>query len=254
MWKDNPSMMTPQRLAEAYDYLSKSSLWWSKYRTWPGDVLPYYVHGFEGWDNSTIFDEGVPIVSPDLAAYLVVQSEVLSEIARALKKEPEAVEWQRKSDELLAALVKTLWKQDHFVGIIRPSGKTVECESLITCMPMILGRRLPDSVQKALVKQIREHVTPWGLASEKPTSSKYAKCSYWRGPVWAPTTMIVVTGLADIGETELVKTIARGFCSACLKSGFYENFDAKTGEGHYNSAYTWTSSVYMIFASQYCGN
>jgi hypothetical protein len=34
----------------------------------------------------------------------------------------------------------------------------------------------------------------------------------------------------------------------CAESGFYENFDAETGAGNFDPAYTWTSSVYMIFA------
>jgi putative isomerase len=252
MWDENPAMMTPERLAEAYAFLSGWSNWLRDYRTWPGDVLPYYIHGFDsGWDNSTLFDEGVPLVSPDQGAFLVLQLEVLADIATALNKSGEAAEWGRRRDEMLAALIETLWKKDRFVGMLRPSGKIVTCESLITCMPMVLGRRLPEEIRTALVVQLREHLAPSGLATEKPGSSKYKECGYWRGPVWAPATMLVVTGLADIGENALLKTIVDAFCRICVENGFYENFDAMTGAGHFDTAYTWTSSVFMIFASQY---
>ena len=63
--------------------------------------------------------------------------------------------------------------------------------------------------------------------------------------------MLAVTGLADIGENELVRTIVDAFCKLCVDHGFYENFDAMTGAGHFDTAYTWTSSVFMILASQY---
>ena len=36
-----------------------------------------------------------------------------------------------------------------------------------------------------------------------------------------------------------------------MDNGFHENFDARTGVGHYDTAYTWTSSVFMIFANRY---
>ena len=253
MWDENPALLTPERLAEAYDYLSKWSNWLCDHRTWNGDILPFYIHGFDsGWDNSTIFDEGIPLVAPDLGAYLVIQLEVLAGIAHALNREAEAVAWQGRSDDMLAALIDELWQGDRFVGMLRPSGRSVDCESLITCMPMVLGRRLPDGVQAPLVARIREHLTPWGLATENPNSSEYEECGYWRGPIWAPSTLLVVSGLADIGEDDLVKTIARAFCDMCKQNGFAENFDARTGVGHFDPAYTWTSSVFMILANQYC--
>jgi hypothetical protein len=252
MWDQNPTLMTKARLIEAYDFLSRWSDWICNYRIWPGDELPYYIHGFDGgWDNSTIFDFGVPVISPDQPAFLILQFEALADIARVLGKGFEAEEWMRRRDRMLAALIDQLWKGDRFVGMLRPSGKIVECDSLITCIPMVLGRRLPEKVRTALVAQVREHLAPSGLATEKLTSPKYTEKGYWRGPVWAPSTMIVVDGLADIGEKELVKTIVDAYCRICADNGFYENFDAKTGEGHFDPAYTWTSSVFMIFASQY---
>jgi putative isomerase len=252
MWDENPNLFTPERLTEAYEYLSKWSNWLCNHRTWPGELLPFYIHGFDsGWDNSTIFDVGVPLIAPDLAAYLIIQLEVLSDIAHALHKDTEADTWKRRSSEMLAALIDQLWKEDRFVGMLKPSGKLVDCESLITCMPIILGNRLPKEIQTHLVTHIREHLTPYGLATEKPDSSEYKDRGYWRGSIWAPSTMLAISGLEDIGQDELVKTIARGFCDMCQKSGFAENFDAKSGAGYFDPAYTWTSSVFMILASNY---
>jgi len=253
MWDENPDIITTERLTEAYEYLSRWSNWLCDHRTWDGDILPFYIHGFDsGWDNSTIFDEGVPVVSPDLAAYLVIQLDVLADIASALDKAVEATEWKARSDRMLARLLQELWRGDRFVGVLRPSGKIIDCESLITCMPMVLGRRLPEDVRVPLVARIKAHLTPRGLATEKLTSSDYTECGYWRGPIWAPSTLLVVSGLAEVGEDDLARTISRAFCDMCVKSGFAENFDAKTGVGHFDPAYTWTSSVFMILASQYC--
>jgi len=252
MWDENPAMMTVPRMLEAYEYLAKWSDWLCNHRTWPGELLPFYTHGFDsGWDNSTIFDDGVPIVTPDQPAYLILQLEVLADLADALNMQAGAASWRSRRDAMLAELLATLWKGGRFVGVRKPSGEVVQCESLLTCMPIVLGRRLPADVRAALVARIREHLTPWGLATEKPSSGLYEDNGYWRGPIWAPSTMLIVTGLLDIGQDELAGTIVRAFCRMCAEHGFYENFDAKTGAGCWDTAYTWTSSVFMIFASAF---
>ena len=248
----NPRFLTPERLSEVYKHLSMWTTWWTDHRTWAGEALPYYIHGFDsGWDNSTIFDSGVPLVSPDLGAYLALQLEVLADLAHRLGQEDDAALWQGKSERVISALLDDLWRDGSFVGKVKPSGQIVRCESLITCMPIILGTRLPKDVQARLAKTVREHLTPWGLATEKTTSDKYKERGYWRGSIWAPTTLIVVSGLMETGETDLARTIAESFCTMCEQSGFAENFDALTGAAQFDPAYTWTSSVYLVLASMY---
>ncbi len=250
MWDENPGMFTPTRLAEAYDYLSRATNWMCSHRVWPGDVLPYCQHGFDAWDNSSLFDAGVPMISPEQPAYLVLQLEVLADIAEAIGRHAEAPLWRQRARQMQGALIEQLWKGDHFVGMLRPSGKIVECNSLITCMPIVLGQRLPADVAKALVERIREFVTPYGLATEKLDSPCYLDGGYWRGPIWAPTTMLVASGLRELGQHALADTLLRAFCQMCREHGFAENFHPVTGKGLYCPAYTWTSSVFMIFASE----
>jgi putative isomerase len=168
MWDKNPDMITPERQSEAFNYLSRWTDWICNHRTWPEDRLPVHHHGFDcGWDNSSIFDQGVPIITPDQSAYLVLQMETLADLAEALGRNQEALAWRKRRDEMLNALIEDLWQNDRFVGILRPSGKKVICESLLICMPMVLGKRLPKEIQTHLVTRIKDHLTPHGLATEK---------------------------------------------------------------------------------------
>jgi putative isomerase len=254
MWDNNPDMITLDRMIEAYDYLSKWAEWIINYRTWPGERLPYHHHGFDGgWDNASIFDEGVPIITPDQSAYVILLMEVLADLAREMNRAEEVHLWNKRAETMLTTLVEDLWKEDRFVGLLKPSDKTVECESLLICMPIVLGKRLPEKIQKHLVARIKDHLTEYGLATEKLDSPNYVEGGYWRGPIWAPSTMLITSGLEDIGEKELARTVKRAFCEMCKAHGFYENFDPITGKGYYDSAYTWTSSVFMIFANQLSG-
>lgn len=71
-------------------------------------------------------------------------------------------------------------------------------------------------------------ITAWGPAAEHPQSPLYEPDGYWRGPIWAPTTMLLWDGLLRQNRPELAADIARRFCYLCETSGMAENFDALT--------------------------
>jgi hypothetical protein len=55
-------------------------------------------------------------------------------------------------------------------------------------------------------------------------------------------------GLRRGGAIELADQVSARFRAVCEKSGFAENFDALTGQGLRDRAYTWTASAYLILA------
>jgi glycogen debranching enzyme len=92
-------------------------------------------------------------------------------------------------------------------------------------------------------------LTSYGLATQAPSSLQYEPDGYWRGPIWAPPTYLVFSGLLDAGETALARTVAEHFCDMCApQAGMYENYDALTGRGLRDPAYTWTASVFLLLA------
>jgi glycogen debranching enzyme len=172
-------------------------------------------------------------------------------MAARLGRPREAGRWGRAAEGLRGAMLARLWKGDRFVAVRAADGREVRCESLVPCIPIVLGRRLPAAVRRHLVAAVRRHLTAHGLATEPPSSPEYRSDGYWRGPIWAPSTLLVVDGLAAIGQARLARTIAARFCRLCAREGFAENFDALTGAGLRDRAYTWTSSVFLILAGEY---
>lgn len=240
-----------KHLQEIYPLLARWTDWYFRYRDSNHDGLPEYRHGNEsGWDNSTVFRDGTPIESPDLSALLSVQMQVLAEIATRLGKADEAKRWQQRSDELLALMMKRFWRDGEFVAIRVSDRQPIHSQSLLLSIPIILGKRLPIDVRQQMVAQLkqRDAMSPFGLATEPPSSPFYESDGYWRGPIWAPSTMLIATGLEEIGEKHFADTLKKQFCDMAQKSGMAENFDAKTGSALRDPAYTWTSSVYLIFA------
>jgi putative isomerase len=120
-------------------------------------------------------------------------------------------------------------------------------------LPLVLGEKLPQEIRLQLVQNLKEsgHITQWGLATEQHNSPLYDDDGYWKGPIWAPSTMIIVDGLARCGEEELAQQIAEKFCDLCLENGFAENFNALTGTGLRDKSYIWTASVFFILAHNY---
>jgi len=241
-------------LRQIYQPLARWTDWYFRYRDSNGDGLPEYNHGNDsGWDNSTVMLSGVPVESPDLDSFLILQMDALAKIARKLDKAQEADAWQQRSDRLLKQMLATFWKVDHFVALRATDGKEIDADSLLLYRPLILGKRLPPDVRQKLIAGLTRQGrfrTRFGFASEALGSSYYTPDGYWRGPIWAPTSMILAEGLDASGEHQLAHQLRADFCHMAQTSGMSENFDALTGEGLRDPAYTWTSSVYLIFAHQ----
>ena len=118
-------------------------------------------------------------------------------------------------------------------------------------MPLVLGTRLPEPVLVALEARTRGHLTEHGLATELPSSPLYEDDGYWRGPIWAPATALLEDGLRAGGFTDLADAVSARFRALCERSGFAENFDARTGAGLRDRAYTWTAAVYLMLAADH---
>ncbi|WP_033308822.1 trehalase family glycosidase [Streptomyces iakyrus] len=244
-----PTPPGPAELAETYDRLRRWTGFWLTARRAPGSDLPHYQHGNDsGWDNATTFDPERVIESADLAAFLVLQLHELADLAQVLDRPDEVRRWTRAAEETQAALLDRLWATDRFVARGVETGDTWSSSSLLDLMPVVLGEHLPGHVSSTLADHIKAHLTPYGLATELPTSPHYLADGYWRGPIWAPATVLIEDGLRRAGHERLADDISARFRALCETHGFAENFDALTGTGLRDRAYTWTASSYLLLA------
>jgi hypothetical protein len=239
-----------ETLLEIYGKLSAATLFWLDYRRVPGHALPHYQHGNDsGWDNSTTFDHDRVIESPDLAGFLLVQLEVLAGLSDELGTDG-AERWRRESDAIQLALTTELWDGKSFVALAATSGRISKTGSLLNLLPIVAASHLTQEIADALARDIALLVTEWGPATQTLGSDEYADDGYWRGPIWAPSTILIEDGLRRSGHTQLADEIADRFLRLCEKSGFAENFDAISGAGLRDRAYTWTASAYLLLARQ----
>ncbi|MCL6674329.1 amylo-alpha-1,6-glucosidase [Streptomyces panaciradicis] len=236
-------------LAGAYDRLARWTDFWLTARRAPASRLAHYEHGNDsGWDNATTFDPERTVATADLAAFLILQMHELASLADELGRAEQAARWAAAAAEMQTELLDRLWTGDRFLARGAATGTTWSSASLLDLMPVVLGEHLPAEVAGALADRVKGHLTPYGLATERTTSPHYRADGYWRGPIWAPATVLVEDGLRRAGHHRLADDISARFRALCETHGFAENFDALTGTGLRDRAYTWTAGSYLLLA------
>jgi len=240
-------------LEQIYEPLTRWTRWWYAHRDSDGDGLCQYMNGNDsGWDNSTVFDQGYPTEGPDLGAWLLLQIQFLAEATTWLGRPAEAEQWRQCAQRQFHALLKHNVRDGRFISPLNATHQCQPHQSLLTRMPIILGRQLPADLMKNLLADLSPagpFLTLHGLATESPQSPKFQSDGYWRGPIWAPPTYIAVYGLRDAGHTDLAADLSRRWCDLCLHSpGMWENYDALTGQGLRCPAYSWSAAVFLLLA------
>jgi putative isomerase len=243
-----------KKLQEIYEPLKKWTDFWFLYRDDDHDGIPQLNHSNEAADGATPFDVGLPIESPDLSAYLIIQMDVLADIANKLQKPSESSKWKERSEKLLKLMLDKQWNGEKFISY--KSGTieyNLKSKSYPQFIPLLLGQKLPKEIREKLVAQLKTSgmITPYGYASESTKSELFDQYSYWRGPVWAPYNYMIVEGLLACGENAMAKDLAEKFCNNVEKSGISEHFDPVTGEGIGDPGYSWTAAVYLEFVNRF---
>ncbi|MYT68103.1 MULTISPECIES: trehalase family glycosidase [unclassified Streptomyces] len=243
-------------IAALYEPLRRWTEWWFEHRVYGDDGIPSYNHGNDsGWDNATTFGAGVPVQSPDLLAFLALQMLTLARIAARTGRGEESAAWRRRAERTVRTMCERFWSDGRFVARHTLTGRVVAADSLLTLMPLVLGDLLPHDVRDTTVRRLLDggYLTPYGPATEPVDSPFYEADGYWRGPIWAPSTMLLVDGLRRSGRTDVADDIAARFTATCAAAGMAENFDALTGAGLRDRSMTWTASVYLTLVSERAG-
>ena len=238
------TFVKPAQLNRIYKMAEKQTDYWLTHRM--SDLgLPYYTHGNDsGWDNGTFFSEGVPVITPDLTTFLLLQIQFLINYA---PDQSRADEWKKTYDTLMKNLVDTLWDGEAFNAIKWPEKRIIRMDgTLQRLLPLLLSNSLPDAIIVKLKRDLSEFETPFGFATEKLASPYYKYNGYWRGPIWAPTTLLMIDALNRTSEPVWADRIREKYINCVMTGGFAENFDPLTGEGLVDTGFAWTASVFTI--------
>ena len=251
--KAAPAFYTTDRAAKVLKWLSSQVSNWLDGPNYEG--LPAIRHGNDGgWDNATQFLSGAAVATPDLATFVILQLEEIATLHGLIGQETEAtIAWQR-AELILRRLNELLWDGARFRARNTKTGAFVrEGDSLLGTIPLLLGDRLPHATRDVLIAALADpqiFLSSHGLVTEALGSPYHTYNGYWRGPIWAPTTMLMVDALDHCGRSDLADEIAQRFCAMANQSGMAENFDPFSGKGLHDPAFAWTSAVFLVLAQR----
>ena len=225
--------LTLEHCEKLYEPMCRWAEYWMAFRDRDGDGLVAYVHGDEsGWDDASIFSKGMPVATPDIAAFLVLLMEGCAKLAARLGKDGESAQWQSRSTEMLEKMIDKFWNGEKFICLKSNyddatdtySYEVVDTESIAVYQPIILGKRLPKEIRDkigAAAHDPETFFTPAGFASESQSSPLYDVTygAFMLGRVLAPVQLMMTVGLYNAGQTEVALHNARNWCEHALEVG-----------------------------------
>jgi hypothetical protein len=243
-------------LREIYEPLKRENAWWFNHNDDDGDGIVQYTHPYSsGLDNCPLWDYGMPVESPDINTYLVIQMKSLAQISEFIEKNDEAKQWQRKADELTSHIIEHLW--DEKAGIFRAlhNEKPIPVLTPFNLYPLWTGQ-LPREINQRLLAHLKNPSEFWGrfvLPTVAYNDPAYNPEIMWRGPVWANINYFFIEALQTIGEHRLAKELRDGTLNMIAgRAGMHEYYNSQSGEAPGSAApgFGWSAAVFIELAIQ----
>jgi len=243
-------------LQEIYVPLVRLNNWWLSMNDDDGDGLAQYNHPFSsGLDNSPLWDEGMPVESPDLNTYLCVQMGSLAMIAELLNMKEEGAMWRRRAASMVQRMIEHFWDDEAGLFWAIKEHQPVRVVTLFNLYPLWSGQ-LPGEINEKLLAHLRNPDEFWGpyvLPTVARNDPKYDPADMWRGPVWANINYFFIEALNQIGQTGLANELRDRTLELIMsQSDMYEYYHAETGAPPPRAVnmFGWTSAVFIDLAIQ----
>jgi putative isomerase len=243
-------------LDEIYEPIVRCNNWWFEKNDMDGNGLCEYHHPFSsGLDDSPLWDEGMPVESPDLNTYLYLQQEALAKIAGVIGNENDAKMWRERAGAMARRLIDLAWDQESGFFWARRNGSTVNVRTPFNLFPLITGQ-MPPEICERLVAHLTDERQFWSrypvptVAMDDP---KYDPVEMWRGPTWVNVNYLLIEGLQRSGYPELARELRqRTLDLICCRNDIYEYYHPVSGENPPKAAsmFGWSSAVFIDLAIQ----
>ncbi len=254
-------------LDEIYEPVVRWNNWWFEKNDVDGNGLCEYHHPYSsGLDDSPLWDDGVPVESPDLNTYLCLQQEALAKMAAAIGEKADAEMWAQRAEAMAQRMLRLMW--DDQAGLFWATLQTpqpraasrrdaararVRVRTPFNLFPLITGR-MPPEVAARLVAHLTDERQFWTrhpvptVARDDP---KYNPQQMWRGPTWVNVNYLLVEGLQRAGYPDLARELRRRTLKMMLDDDdIYEYYHPETGKAPPNAAsiFGWSSALFIEMA------
>jgi putative isomerase len=195
----------------------------------------------------------MPVESPDVNTYLVMQCEALSKIAEILGLPEDAAKWRSQADALTQRMIAQLWDERAGVFWAMHDHKPVRVLTPFNLYPLLTGR-LPDEMTQRLVDHLKapdEFWTKFPIPSVAHRDPKFDPNQMWRGPTWVNINYLFIEGLARCGYLDLARELRDKTLDLLMRcDDIYEYYNPDTGDPPTQAAsvFGWSSAVFIDLA------
>ncbi|MFE4949287.1 amylo-alpha-1,6-glucosidase [Leifsonia sp. NPDC056665] len=248
----------PAFFDSAWETVARSQDWWFAHSDLDGDGMPEYGHPYSsGLDDSPVFDAELPVASPDLAAYLILQDDLLAGRARAIGDVDGASLHTSRASRTLA-LLEAMW--DESAGYFRSygAGTPVDAETAVSLLPLLTGR-LPGRYVAGILAALDDptrFATTWSVPTVARREPDYSDERMWRGPVWVNVNALLAEGLAVSGQPERSRALIEETLRLVMHGGGpHEYYNPSTGgkPPRATTAFGWSAALFVDLAVQISG-
>lgn len=240
-------------LQEIYEPLKRWNEWWFDKNDDDRDGIVQINHPYMLSDDSPLWDEGVPVESPDINTYLVMQMDAMARIAEIIGETGDAPVWRQRAQELTDKMVEHLWDEEAGLFWALKDHKPIRTVTLFNLYPLLTGR-LPKAIEVRLLEHLtspQEFWTPYPLPTVAINDPKFDADQMWRGPTWVNVNYLFIESLLKGGYAELARTLLdRTLDVVKLHPDIYEYYNPLTGMHPPKAAgiFGWTSAVFVDLA------
>jgi glycogen debranching enzyme len=243
-------------LEEIYEPIVRVNTWWFEKNDLDANGLCEYQHPFSsGLDDSPLWDDGMPVESPDLNTYLYLQQEALGRMAQVIGEPDEAETWRLRARNMARRLVQRSWDAERGYFWARRNGVRVDVRTPFNLFPLLTGQ-MPAEISRRLVGHLTDERQFWSrypVPSVAMDDPKYDPLQMWRGPTWVNINYLLIEGLTRSGYEELARDLRRRTLDLlCRRDDIYEYYHPETGENPPLAASTfgWSAAVLIDLAIQ----
>lgn len=254
VWKLYQTDGDREFLEELYEPIVRWNNWWLDSSNTDGDGLCEYLHPFSsGLDDNPTWDGGMPVTSPDLNTYLVMQMECLGRIANVIGLPVEARDWEERAQAHLQRMIAYLWDSEAGLFWAKHKGKPIQVRTPFNLFPLLTGR-LPHDIAARLVDHLTNSTEFWpkypipSVAMDDPF---YNPLQMWRGPTWVNVNYMMVEGLERSGFPAIARELRQRTLDLLMQhSDIYEFYHPQTAKPGTNAAtmFGWSASLFIEMA------
>lgn len=270
-------------LAELYPALCAYHAWFDRRRDPDGDGLICLIHPWEsGWDASPRWDRamGLPCdvaheqgararaelaprlvelgcdagallragsycVEPvDYNAIRAADLEALGEMAAALDRPQEAMEWGGRAARVREAFQRKMVRDGSPYDLDGADEQPIVQESAAQFIALF-GGCLTEAQAERLAAQLRQprHWPRFPVPTSPTDAPAFVPDQYWRGNVWLSVNWLIYMGLRRYGYVALASELAERSLALVAQSGFWEYYHPLTGQGLGSTPQSWSAIV-----------